>query len=54
MKRIDGVTLDLIEACKAAQDFVVGLDGAQTIWEQLRAAIRKAEGSRFVMYDERI
>ena len=42
MKEIDGVTLDLIEACKAAQDFVVGLDGAQTIWEQLRTAIRNA------------
>jgi hypothetical protein len=33
---------DLLEACRAAEDFVVGLDGAQAIWEQLRAAISKA------------
>ena len=35
---------ELLEVAKAAEDFVVGIEGAQAIWEQLRVVIRKATG----------
>jgi hypothetical protein len=34
---------DLLEALREAEEFVVGLDGAQMIWEKIRAAIARAE-----------
>jgi len=42
--RLIAAAPDLLEACRGAQEFVVGLEGAQQTWSALYNAIRKAEG----------
>jgi len=37
---------DMLEALKAAEEWVCPVEGSQMLWEHIRKAIRKAEGER--------